>query len=59
MTAFKCVYAQYIATETDVDKLAAIDYGKSLPDSYMQQLTALLSRAGIDITKYAAALTGG
>ena len=50
---------QYIAAETDLDKLAAIDFGKALPDSYMQQLAALLSSAGIDITKYAAALTGG
>ena len=50
---------QYIAAEADVDKLAAIDFGKALPDSYMQQLAALLSSAGIDITKYTAALTGG
>ena len=49
--------AASIAAETGTDKLAAIDFGKALPDSYMQQLTALLSSAGIDITKYTAALT--
>ena len=58
-TTYYAYLKQYIATETDVDKLAAIDFGKALPDSYMQQLAALLSSAGIDITKYAAALTGG
>ena len=42
----------YQSGETDVDKLAVIDFGKALPDSYMQQLAALLSSAGIDITKY-------
>lgn len=57
-TTYYAYLKQYIAAETDVDKLAAIDFGKALPDSYMQQLTALLSSAGIDITKYAAALTG-
>ena len=50
---------KYIAVETDTDKLLTIDYGKVLPDSNMQQLAALLSSAGIDITKYTAALTGG
>ena len=58
-TTYYAYLKQYIAAETDVDKLAAIDFGKALPDSYMQQLAALLSSAGIDITKYAAALTGG
>ena len=58
-TTYYAYLKQYIAAETDVDKLAAIDYGKALPDSYMQQLTALLNSAGIDITKYTAALTGG
>ena len=58
-TTYYAYLKQYIAAETDVDKLAAIDFGKALPDSYMQQLTALLNSAGIDITKYAAALTGG
>ena len=58
-TTYYAYLKQYIAAETDVDKLAAIDFGKALPDSYMQQLTALLSSAGIDITKYAATLTGG
>ena len=48
---------QYIAAETDVDKLAAIDFGKALPDSYMQKLTSLLSSAGIDITKYASLIS--
>jgi len=56
-TTYYAYLKQYIAAETDVDKLAAIDFGKALPDSYMQQLTALLSSAGIDITKYTAALT--
>ena len=58
-TTYYAYLKQYIAAETDVDKLAAIDFGKALPDSYIQQLAALLSSAGIDITKYAAALTGG
>ena len=58
-TAYYAYLKQYIATETDVDKLAAVTFGMALPDSYMQQLAALLSSAGIDITKYAAALTGG
>ena len=58
-TTYYAYLKQYIAAETDVDKLAAIDYGKVLPDSYMQQLAALLNSVGIDITKYAAALTGG
>ena len=58
-TTYYAYLKQYIAAETDVDKLAAIDFGKALPDSYMQQLAALLNSAGIDITKYAAALTGG
>ena len=58
-TTYYAYLKQYIAAETDVDKLAAIDYGKALPDNYMQQLAALLNSAGIDITKYAAALTGG
>ena len=58
-TTYYAYLKQYIAAETDVDKLASIDFGKALPDSYMQQLAALLSSAGIDITKYTAALTGG
>ena len=58
-TTYYAYLKQYIAAETDVDKLSAIDFGKALPDSYMQQLAALLNSAGIDITKYAAALTGG
>ena len=53
-TTYYAYLKQYIAAETDVDKLAAIDFGKALPDSYMQQLTTLLSSAGIDITKYSA-----
>ena len=57
-TTYYAYLKQYIAAETDVDKLAAIDFGKALPDSYMQQLAALLNSAGIDITKYKAALTG-
>ena len=52
-TTYYAYLKQYIAAETDVDKLVAIDFGKTLPDSYMQQLAALLSSAGIDITKYA------
>ena len=52
-TTYYAYLKQYIAAETDVDKLAAIDFGKALPDSYMQQLTTLLNSAGIDITKYA------
>lgn len=58
-TTYYAYLKQYIAVETDVDKLAAVTFGKALPDSYMQQLAALLSSAGIDITKYTAALTGG
>ena len=58
-TTYYAYLKQYIAAETDVDKLASIDFGKALPDSYMQQLAALLNSAGIDITKYTAALTGG
>lgn len=56
-TSYYTTLQSYIAAETDADKLKAIDYGKALPDSNMQQLTALLSSAGIDITKYTAALT--
>ena len=56
-TTYYAYLKQYIAAETDTDKLAAIDFGKALPDSYMQQLAALLNSAGIDITKYTAALT--
>ena len=58
-TTYYAYLKQYIAVETDVDKLSAIDFGKALPNGYMQQLAALLSSAGIDITKYTAALTGG
>ncbi len=57
-TTYYAYLKQYIAAETDTDKLAVIDFGKALPDSYMQQLAALLSSAGIDITKYTAALIG-
>ena len=57
-TTYYAYLKQYIAAETDVDKLAAVTFGMALPDSYMQQLAALLSSAGIDITKYTAALTG-
>ena len=57
-TTYYAYLKQYIAAETDVDKLAAIDFGKALPDSYMQQLAALLNSAGIDITKYASMLGG-
>ena len=56
-TTYYAYLKQYIAVETDVDKLAAIDFGKALPDSNMQQLTALLSSAGIDITKYGGMFT--
>ena len=56
-TTYYAYLKQYIAAETDVDKLAAIDFGKVLPDSYMQQLAALLNSAGIDITKYTTALS--
>ena len=56
-TTYYAYLKQYIAAETDVSKLAAIDFGKALPDSYMQQLTALLNSAGIDISKYAAMFT--
>lgn len=56
-TSYYAALQGYIAAETDVDKLKAIDYGKALPGSNMQQLTALLTSAGIDITKYTAALT--
>jgi len=56
-TSYYAALQGYIAAETDADKLAAIDYGKALPDSYMQQLTSLLSSAGIDITKYTALFT--
>jgi hypothetical protein len=56
-TSYYAALQSHIAAETDADKLKAIDYGKALPDSYMQQLAALLSSAGIDITKYTAALT--
>ena len=52
-TTYYAYLKQYIAAETDVNKLASIDFGKALPDSYMQQLTTLLNSAGIDITKYA------
>ena len=58
-TTYYAYLKQYIAVEIDTNKLAVIDFGKALPGSYMQQLTALLSSAGIDITKYTAALTGG
>ena len=58
-TTYYAYLKQYIAVETDVDKLAVIDFGKALPDSYMQQFSALLNSVGIDITKYTAALTGG
>lgn len=51
-TSYYAALQGYIATETDADKLAAIDYGKALPDSDMQQLTTLLKSAGIDIKKY-------
>jgi hypothetical protein len=47
----------WVQRETDTDKLAAIHFGSALPDSYMQQLTALLNSAGLDITKYSAALS--
>jgi len=48
---------RYIGAETDRDKLAAIHFGSSLPDAYMAALTKLLASAGIDITKYATALS--
>ena len=56
-TTYYAYLKQYIAAETDVSKLAAIDFGKALPDSYMQKLTSLLSSAGIDITKYASLIS--
>ena len=49
----------WIARETDKMVLAGIDFGSKLPDDLMQQLAATLSGAGIDVTKYTAALTGG
>lgn len=51
-TTYYAYLKQYITAETDTNKLATINFGKVLPDSYMQQLTALLSSAGIDIKKY-------
>ena len=56
-TSYNAALQGYIAAETDASKLTAIDYGKALPDSYMQQLTALLKSAGIDITKYSGMFT--
>lgn len=55
-TTYYAYLKQYIAAETDTDKLDTVRFGMALPDSYMQQLTALLSSAGIDLSKYAAAL---
>jgi hypothetical protein len=48
----------WIARETDRDKLSGIDFGKKLPDDLMTELGKELSGAGIDITKYTAALGG-
>lgn len=56
-TTYYAYLKSYIAAETDRDKLAAIHFGSSLPDAYMAALTKLLASAGIDITKYAAALS--
>lgn len=47
----------WIARETDASKLAGIDFGSKLPDDLMQELSAKLSGAGIDVTKYAALFT--
>lgn len=43
---------QWVARETDRDKLAGIQYGVKLPDDLMQALAATLSGAGIDVSKY-------
>lgn len=58
-TTYYAYLKQYITVETDTDKLDAVTFGMVLPDAYMQQFSALLSSVGIDITKYASALTGG
>ena len=57
-TTYYAYLKQYIGTETDTDKLAAIHFGSELPDAYMTALTKLLASAGIDISKYASGLAG-
>jgi len=47
----------WVQRETDTDKLAAIHFGSVLPDDLMQTLTSTLAGAGIDLSKYAAALS--
>jgi hypothetical protein len=56
-TTYYSYLKAYIGAETDTDKLAAVHFGSSLPDAYMTALTKLLASAGIDITKYSAALS--
>ena len=57
--AVQILLKAWVARETDSNKLAAIDYGCKLPDDLMTQLTSLCKSVGIDVTKYAVALTGG
>lgn len=55
-TYYGLLYA-WIQREADKGKLGGIQYGSKLPDDLMQALSKTLSGAGIDITKYTAALT--
>lgn len=48
---------KWIARETDTEALASIDYGSQLPTDLMQELTDLLTSAGIDIKKYSGLFT--
>lgn len=58
-TTYYDLLKEWMARETDPDKLGTIKYGSKLPDDLMTQLADLCKSVGIDITKYAAALTGG
>jgi len=47
----------WIARETDTTVLSAVNFGSTLPDDLMAKLSAMTAGAGIDITKYASALS--
>lgn len=58
-TSYYAKLKAWIARETDTAVLNAIDYGTQLPTDLMQELTDLLTSAGIDVTKYMGLFTGG
>ena len=56
-TSYYAKLQKWIARETDVAILNAINYGSMLPNDLMTELATLLSGAGIDLAKYSTMLS--